>query len=124
MALVHTRKGELPDARALLYEDAVELLLWRWEAGKSQTEEGGEITWRMLLQQAGLEDVDVQLALWELAYNAHAQVRDAEDGEATADIAQTTLENALRTLAPDGSQTWVDAMIQLMKLRAGLSWCR
>jgi len=120
MALVHTRKGELPDARALLYEDAVELLLWRWEAGKSQSEEGGDVTWRILLQQAGLEDVDVQLALWELAYNAHAQVGDADDDEATADIAQTALESELRKLAPDGSQTWVDAMMQLMNLRAGL----
>ena len=120
MALVHTRKGELPDARALLYQDAVEILLWRWEGGKIQREEGEDVTWRLLLQQADLEDVDVQLALWELAFNAHAQVRDAADSEATADIAETTLEGSLRKLAPDGSQTWVEAMIQLIKLRAGL----
>ena len=120
MALVHTRKGELPDARALLYEDVVELLLWRWEAGKVQTKEGEDTDWRMLLKQADLDDVDVQLALWELAYNAHAQVRDAEDGDATADITEAALQEELRTLAPDGSQTWVDAMVQLMNLRAGL----
>ncbi|RME52784.1 MAG: hypothetical protein D6790_18360, partial [Caldilineae bacterium] len=32
MALVHSYKSELPEARALLYEDVVDLLLWRWEA--------------------------------------------------------------------------------------------
>ena len=32
MALVHTHKGQLPDARALLFEAVVELLLWRWES--------------------------------------------------------------------------------------------
>ena len=31
MALVHTHKGRLPEARALLYEETVDLLLWRWE---------------------------------------------------------------------------------------------
>ncbi len=31
MALVHAHKGGLPDARALLYEETVEILLWRWE---------------------------------------------------------------------------------------------
>lgn len=29
MALVHTHKGKLPDARALLYEETIEILLWR-----------------------------------------------------------------------------------------------
>ncbi len=39
MALVHTHKGRLPDARALLYEDTVDILLWRWEQIKSGGDE-------------------------------------------------------------------------------------
>ena len=35
MALVHTHKGRLPDTRALLYEETVDILLWRWEQKKS-----------------------------------------------------------------------------------------
>jgi hypothetical protein len=52
MALVHTHKGQLPDARALLYEETVDILLWRWE----QLKVGGEketSTLRQLLLAAG-----------------------------------------------------------------------
>jgi hypothetical protein len=38
MALVHTHKGRLPEARALLYEETIDILLWRWE----QVKAGGE----------------------------------------------------------------------------------
>jgi hypothetical protein len=31
VTLVHTHKGRLPEARALLYKEAVEILLWRWD---------------------------------------------------------------------------------------------
>jgi len=39
MALVHAHKGRLPDARALLYEETVDILLWRWEQLKSEGEQ-------------------------------------------------------------------------------------
>jgi len=39
MALVHTHKGQLPDARALLYEETIDILLWRWEQLKVSGEE-------------------------------------------------------------------------------------
>ncbi len=35
MALIHTHKGRLPDARALLYDETVDILLWRWEQVKT-----------------------------------------------------------------------------------------
>ena len=31
IALVHTHRGRLPEARALLYEETMDILLWRWE---------------------------------------------------------------------------------------------
>ena len=38
MALVHTHKGRLPEARALLYAETVDILLWRWEQVKAEAE--------------------------------------------------------------------------------------
>ena len=39
MALVHTHKGRLPEARALLYEETIDILLWRWEQVKASGED-------------------------------------------------------------------------------------
>ncbi|MCP4690127.1 MAG: hypothetical protein GY859_18890, partial [Desulfobacterales bacterium] len=120
MALVHTHKGEMPDARALLYEDVVDLLLWRWEAIKLENEGEKETTWRQLLQKANLNDIDLKQALWKLAYTTHGQSSGAIGAEATADIPEATLHAALRELHPDRSLDWADQLVKIMKLRAGL----
>ena len=39
MALVHAHRGRLPQARAMLYEETVDILLWRWDEIKSAGEE-------------------------------------------------------------------------------------
>ncbi|MCB0004003.1 MAG: NACHT domain-containing protein, partial [Anaerolineae bacterium] len=72
MALVHAHKGQLPDARALLYEETVDILLWRWEQIKAAGEEGLPPL-RQLLLDAGRADVDLKKVLWELAFEAHIQ---------------------------------------------------
>jgi formylglycine-generating enzyme required for sulfatase activity len=116
MALVHTHKGRLPDARALLYEDMVDILLWRWE----QIKAGSDATvphLRRLLLEAGRTDVDLKRVLWELAFQAHGQ---AEGQEALADIGEWRLQKALAELHPEGSLDWAHQVIQAMKLRAGL----
>ena len=123
MALVHTHKGRLPDARALLYEDTVDVLLWRWE----QIKAGGRAdapTLRQLLLDAGRTDLDLKKVLWRLAYEAHAQQAPAEgpvdgDGEQLADIGELTLMQALVRLV-DGDWNWAHQVVQAMKLRAGL----
>lgn len=63
MALVHTHKGRLPEARALLYEETVDILLWRWEQVKVSGEEDTPLL-RRLLAQADRTDVDLKRALW------------------------------------------------------------
>jgi formylglycine-generating enzyme required for sulfatase activity len=116
MALVHTHKGRLPDARALLYEDTVDILLWRWE----QIKAGGDKavpTLRRLLLDAGRTDVDLKRVLWELAFEAQ---RKTEGDEALADIGELRLQKALAELHPEGSLDWAQQVIQTMKLRAGL----
>ncbi len=119
MALVHSNKGELPDARALLYENVIDILLWRWDAVRIPRGEE-EIDIRVLMKQADIQDVDLKRALWELAYKVHAQVQESGDGEATSDIPESLLMETLRTLAPDGSQTWTEEMLEIINLRAGL----
>jgi hypothetical protein len=116
MALVHTHKNRLPEARALLYEDVVDILLWRWEEVKA----GGAAEappLRQLLQQAGRGDVDLKRVLWRVAYEAHAQ---GGSGTELADIGQAALERALAGLHPEGSLRWAGQVVETMKLRAGL----
>lgn len=118
MALVHTHKGRLPDARALLYEDTVELLLWRWEEIKQGCAE--EVAGlRRLLTEAHRTDVDLKRCLWELAFEAHRQ-GGAVEGDALADIGELRLEKALAALHPEGSRDWAQQVVSAMRHRAGL----
>jgi hypothetical protein len=41
MALVHTHKGRLPEARALLYEETIDILLWSREQIQAYGEDEG-----------------------------------------------------------------------------------
>lgn len=120
MAVVHTRKNELPDARVLLYRDVVDLLLSRWEAVKLKGDTTGETTWRRLLTEAGLQDIDVQQTLWRLAYEVHAQLPAGADREATADVTMATLVDALADLHPQKSKDWAGQVVAVMNERAGL----
>jgi formylglycine-generating enzyme required for sulfatase activity len=123
MALVHTHKGRLPDARALLYEETVDILLWRWEQIKLG---GSEDTPRLrqYLLEAGRTDVDLKRVLWELAFHAHA-ASQAEDSEGLADIPEHRILKALAALKsddenPNGDLNWAQNLVNLMKVRAGI----
>jgi len=117
MSLVHTHKGRLPDARALLYEDTVDILLWRWEQVKAGTEQEAPRL-RQLLLDAGRTDVDLKRVLWRLAFEAHRQGGFGDEG--LADIGELRLEKALARLHPNLSRDWAQQVIETMKLRAGL----
>lgn len=118
MALVHTHKGRLPDARAMLYEETIDILLWRWEqvkaAGDAETPR-----LRQLLLEANRTEVDLKRVLWQLAYEAHAQSSDGDDQDKLADINELKLEKALAALK-GGDRNWAGQIIEAMKLRAGL----
>jgi len=118
MALVHTHKGRLPDARPLLYEDTVDILLWRWEQIKAGGEEGAPRL-RQLLLDTGRTDVDLKRVLWRLAFQAH-QEGGAGDDDSLADIGELRLQKALAGLHPEGSLDWARRVIEAIKLRAGL----
>jgi len=114
MALVHAYRGRLPEARALLYEECTDLLLWRWEGLKGE----GQTGLRALLDEAGLQDVDLKRVLWALAYAAHQGNGAAE--ETMADISEETLWKSLRQLHPQHSLDWADRVVAQIKERAGL----
>jgi formylglycine-generating enzyme required for sulfatase activity len=118
MALVHIHKGRLPDARALLYEDMVDILLWRWEQIKAGGDEQAPHLRRLLLD-AGRTDVDLKRVLWGLAFEAHRE-RGAGDKDTLADIGELRLQKALAGLHPEGSRDWAQEVIAAMKLQAGL----
>ncbi len=119
MALVHTHKGRLPDARSLLYEETVDLLLLHWEEIKNPA--GGDLAQlRRLLREVNRSDVDLKRALWQLAYQSHAAGAAAPGDAGLSDIHEYTLERALAGLHPQQSRDWAIAVIQTLKLRSGL----
>ncbi|MEZ4865874.1 MAG: SUMF1/EgtB/PvdO family nonheme iron enzyme [Caldilineaceae bacterium] len=120
MALVHAHKGQLPDARALLYEDVVDLLLWRWEAIKLKNPDGSETTWRQLLEASGLTDKTLKQTLWRLAFQLQRRGEPGRDPEVTADISESELLETLRTLHPTRSLDWATHLVSVIHLRAGL----
>ncbi|GAB4213514.1 MAG: hypothetical protein OHK0022_50710 [Roseiflexaceae bacterium] len=74
MAIVHAGKGTLPDARALLYAECVELLLLRWR----QEPGGKEILEQLALPQ--FRSTDLLALMARLGYAAHQQAeRNAQD---------------------------------------------
>ena len=87
-----------------MYEDTVDILLWRWDELKSD----GENTLprlRELLLDAGRTDVDLKKILWRLAFQAHEQGKD--NGEnVLVDIKEWQLVKALSELHPGKSLDW------------------
>jgi hypothetical protein len=117
MALVHTHRGHLPAARALLYEEMVDILLWRWEQVKLGGEEEPRL--RRLLLEVGRSNVDLKRALWELAFRAHTKSQEGDE-KGTADIGELTLVKALAQLHPEEDWGWAQKLVEQMKERAGL----
>jgi formylglycine-generating enzyme required for sulfatase activity/energy-coupling factor transporter ATP-binding protein EcfA2 len=121
MALVHTHKGRLPDARAVLYEDTVDLLLSRWDEQKQANKQARPGLGK-LLDSAGRGEIDLKRVLWTLAFNAHEQ-GDNGDGQ-LADIPEASLQKALSSLNKDAEGkpdlNWARDLLDIMKLRAGL----
>ena len=118
MALVHAHQGHLPDARALLYEETIDILLWRWDQIKTSGD--SEIPpLRKLLLEAGRTDVDLKQALARLAYEAQIESSEGGSEDALFDIGELALKSALISLKKD-DYNWTYQLIEVIKLRAGL----
>ena len=119
MTLVHTYRGHLPDARALLYEETIDILLSRWDTFK-QASTVTVPTVRHLLAEAERTEVDLKRVLWRLAYVTHGQIGNRGNADALADISELDLQNAFASLHPTQSRDWAYALLQAIQLRAGL----
>lgn len=83
MALVHAFRGALPDARALLYAECIDLLLLRWRQPRGEPD---------LLERLGLSQFrssDLLALMARLGYEAHAGAERAEGEQArSADLGE------------------------------------
>ncbi|MGD9093809.1 MAG: SUMF1/EgtB/PvdO family nonheme iron enzyme, partial [Anaerolineales bacterium] len=118
MALFHTHKARLPETRALLYEDTVDILLWRWEEIRERESEELPQLHKLLLD-AGRGDIDLKRVLWALAYEAQLNIEGINGSEIPSDISEIRLQKALATLNND-DRNWANKVILTMKNRAGL----
>lgn len=103
MVVVHTHRGELPDARALVYEECVDLLLVRWEMERPVL--GQRVRKRTLLDALGVPRITLDNALQELAYRAHeggsrpgAVSREDQAALVTEDLITGVLQSNLNDL--------------------------
>jgi formylglycine-generating enzyme required for sulfatase activity/predicted kinase len=122
MALVHSHKGALPDARSMLYEECVNILLWRWDQIKVGPDDKTQIV-RGLLSTIGRNEVDLKKALWKLAFNAHSEFVEDKRMQ-PSDIHESDLQKAFAELHPQGSLDWAQMVIASVKLRAGILYER
>jgi formylglycine-generating enzyme required for sulfatase activity len=116
MAVVHSEHGELPDIRAKLYDEAVKVLLDRWEAQRA-TEQDAQQGVGAVLRSANCGMPEFQSALWRLAFEAY---RDQEGGKAPVHIEEGRLRAALAGIHPQKDWNWAGSLIETIKLRAGL----
>ncbi len=118
MAMVHVEKGELPDSRALLYDETIELLLSRWESTK---DDASVPQLRQMLLAANRTDADLKTRLAEVAFTVHTQAGSAAAGDEhkVADIGETYLCEQLSRLNKK-DLGWGQRLLEILKERAGL----
>ncbi|MFN0299748.1 MAG: NACHT domain-containing protein [Burkholderiales bacterium] len=110
MATLHTNRGRLPDDRADLYNDSVDLLMLRWNR-----EIGADKALLDALAVPHLKLSALREVLEELAFKVHAE-NAGQDG--TADIGEDRLGRAFRPLLK--SKDKADVVVEYIENRAGL----
>ena len=122
MAQIHAFKGSLPESRTVLYKDAVELLLSRWDEVREI------IPLRKRLEEVKRNTLDLERVLRRIAYMVHGRstqslpdpLGKSIDTDLLADISESELLNEFAKLHPYSDRSWVMELVELIKLRAGL----
>ncbi len=115
MTLVHAREPELPEARALLYEKCVDVLLWLWE--RRIADEARPPDLLTLLEQGRVDRTVFVRALNRLAYEVHVEGGARPGG---ADIRTSALIAQLAQLHPAHDLNWARQVVTFIRERAGL----
>ncbi len=115
MALVHTHRGELPDSRARLYEEAINILLFGWEQGS----QGAEPRLTDLLNEARRDRTDLIRMFERLSYEVCAGTVYAER-RLIAGMGEQDLIRFLRQLHPAKHLDWAQSVLDTLILRSGL----
>ncbi|MBL9175224.1 MAG: SUMF1/EgtB/PvdO family nonheme iron enzyme [Verrucomicrobiales bacterium] len=118
MALLHTHRGRLPNDRARLYAEVIDLLLLRWEQAQKGTRRLGE-----LLDDAERDQNDLLRTLAAVAFEVHGADRarsGSPEADEAGDIPHHTLLYALQELHPKRSLDWAQEVITTIEQRAGL----
>jgi len=120
MATLHTSRGKLPDDRADLYEDCVQLLLDYWQESKKVRVAGQLESERGILDALGISRDRLERVLNQVAFEAHErQGKLKERSSDTADIGGDELRKALK---PALNDSWdkAEQAIHYVRTRAGL----
>ncbi len=110
MTTLHTNRGRLPDDRADLYGDSVELLMLRWNR-----QIGADQALLDALAVPGLKLSDLREVLEALAFEIHAR---SVGLDGTADIREDRLVRAFLKLLGDRGKA--DVVVDYIEKRAGL----
>lgn len=89
MAALHASRGRLPEDRAQLYEQSIELLLFKWRSDAFRFSDG---------QRLILDESELMACLQDLAYRAHSAQRQKPGDQQTADIDEEALLKAFKPI--------------------------
>lgn len=105
MAIVHNHTGTLPRESARLYQECVNLLMWKWKPTEA----------RSLIETLDVREDDLYRLLWEIAYDAHNQQAGREGA---ADIPESAVLGIARKKLGDLAKA--EAFCEYVEKRAGL----
>lgn len=101
MAVVHTHKGDLPDTRAQVYEECIDLFLTRWELERTVL---GRMQKRSLLEALGTLRGTLDDVLQEVAYKAHEGGARLDAAGQAALVTEDLLAGVLQATFGDETQ--------------------
>jgi formylglycine-generating enzyme required for sulfatase activity len=115
MALVHTHRRELPEQRALLYKDAVDILLLHWEHYKDVAAP----QLNDLLDKVRRYVNDLKGILEQLAFEVQ-QGGSRQPDEQPSGIDEFTLLQRLVALHPKKDYGWAQRLLETLRQRSSL----
>ena len=132
MAIVHTKKGGLPDASVLLYEEIIDILLSRWDKVKAESKKLSPLKLTTFLNEAGTDITKLLMVVSRVAFEVHEGFsegsQNTKDSSVSEEISEAKLKNAIKSLHPDHGKmpptgqdaAWAEKVVHAMKYRAGL----